>query len=62
MADTTSQDFADKIISLLGNPDLARRMGRNGRGAALTRYNWRSLVGTLEDFYLRILGSERVSK
>jgi glycosyltransferase involved in cell wall biosynthesis len=62
MADTTPQDFADKIIFLLQNPDLANRMGHNGREAALTRYNWSSLVGTLEDFYLRILSTERISK
>ena len=62
MADATPEDFADKIISLLQNPDLARQLGRNGREAALTRYNWKSLVSTLEDFYLRIIKMERISK
>jgi glycosyltransferase involved in cell wall biosynthesis len=62
LADTTPEDFADKIIFLLNNPDIAHQLGKNGREAALTRYNWKSLVCALEEFYLRILRMERISK
>lgn len=35
------QAIADAIDHLVENPDLARRMGENGRRAVQTRYNWK---------------------
>jgi glycosyltransferase involved in cell wall biosynthesis len=49
-------DFAEKIIRLLDDPDLAQQLGQNGRHQVVTRYDWRILIGTLEQFYHRILG------
>jgi glycosyltransferase involved in cell wall biosynthesis len=54
-ADATSEDFADKIMLLLQNQDLAQQLGRNGRRAAETTYDWRHVIAGLEDFYLRTL-------
>jgi glycosyltransferase involved in cell wall biosynthesis len=58
-ADVTAEDFASKIIFLLENPEIACQLGRNGRKAAETVYNWKSLVCGLEDFYQRILSMDR---
>ncbi|HNB35017.1 MAG TPA: glycosyltransferase family 4 protein [Anaerolineales bacterium] len=55
MAEDDPGDFACKILTLLEKPELARELGANGRKAALTAYNWKSLICTLEDFYARIL-------
>lgn len=55
MAEDDPADFACKILTLLREPELARQLGANGRKAALTTYNWKSLICTLEDFYARIL-------
>ena len=59
VADATPEDFACKIITLLENPNLVQQLGRNGRKAAETAYNWKTLVQRLEDFYVRILDMER---
>lgn len=53
-------DFSDKIIKLLEQPVLAHQLGSNGRKAALTVYNWKSLICTLEDFYLRSLQMKKI--
>lgn len=34
------EEICDKINYLLGHPDEAERMGKNGRKAVLERYNW----------------------
>jgi len=43
--------IAAAIDYLAGHPDIARRMGENGRRAVRTRYNWRSESTKLIDFY-----------
>lgn len=43
--------IAAAIDYLAGHPDIARRMGDNGRNAVRTRYNWRSESIKLIDFY-----------
>ena len=58
-ADATAEDFAEKIITLLEHPEFARQLGHNGRKAAETAYNWKSLVVRLEEFYARILSMDR---
>ena len=61
-AEVTAEDFASKIIFLLENPAVAQQLGRNGRQAAETTYNWKSLVVTLEDFYTQILSQNQDSR
>ncbi len=58
-AEVTAEDFAGKIITLIEKPEIACQLGRNGRKAAETTYNWKSLVVTLEEFYTRILSMDR---
>lgn len=47
--------IAGAIDRLVKNPDLARRMGENGRAAVLKKYNWSIEEGKLMDFYASIL-------
>jgi glycosyltransferase involved in cell wall biosynthesis len=53
-------DFAQKIIDLIENPDLADQLGDNARKVATTIYDWTILTERLEDFYYSILDQERM--
>jgi glycosyltransferase involved in cell wall biosynthesis len=48
--------IAAAIDRLVENPDLARRMGENGRAAVLGKYNWSTEERKLLDFVAGILG------
>ncbi|MFC3109916.1 glycosyltransferase family 4 protein [Undibacterium arcticum] len=43
--------IANAIDYLALNPDVARRMGENGRQAVMQRYNWPAQVAKLTNFY-----------
>ena len=49
--------IADAIDTLVANPDMAQRMGENGRRAVEERYNWGIEEQKLLAFYERILAS-----
>lgn len=51
-------DFAQKIMYLIENPDIANQLGQNARQVAVTRYDWKVLMGRLEEFYYRVLEME----
>jgi glycosyltransferase involved in cell wall biosynthesis len=51
--------IAGAIDHLVKNPDLARRMGENGRTAVLEKYNWSMEERKLLDFYERIIADGR---
>jgi glycosyltransferase involved in cell wall biosynthesis len=51
----TPESLASASLSLLDDPDLLQRLGMNARRAAETRYNWNSLIKTVENMYLNIL-------
>lgn len=55
LADWDPQDFAQKITSVLENPSLASRMGKNARWVAETKLSWQVLIKRLEEFYCQIL-------
>lgn len=46
--------IAEAIDYLITNPDLARRMGENGRKAVFERYNWAIEEAKLHKFYASI--------
>ena len=50
--------IAEAIDFLVQNPDIARRMGENGRKAVLDKYNWSIEEKKLLDFYLKLLGED----
>jgi len=45
-------DLASALTDLLGSPDRAQRLGRNGRAAAARDYDWRILSERLADSLL----------
>ncbi len=47
--------FADAVSRLLGDPELAARIGQSGRSLAVERYSWSGAARALEGFYRGIL-------
>jgi glycosyltransferase involved in cell wall biosynthesis len=47
--------FADAVKHLLGDPELAARIGRSVRSLAVERYSWSGAARALEGFYRSIL-------
>ena len=48
-------DFAAAVLRLLDDAALRDRLARSGRELAVTRYDWRHLVPTLETLYERVV-------
>ncbi len=48
------EDIADKIIKLLDNKELARKMGEQGRQQALN-YSWEQITKKVEAYYTELL-------
>ena len=55
LAGETAQEFADAVLRLLGDGELADRMGRDARKTAESEYSWPVLAKSLEQFYYSIL-------
>jgi glycosyltransferase involved in cell wall biosynthesis len=49
------EDFADKILSIISDPDLREEMGKRARGLAETRYSWKRIAKQLERAYRHYL-------
>jgi sugar transferase (PEP-CTERM/EpsH1 system associated) len=47
------REFAHQVLRLLGEPELAARLGRNGRALIEQRYDWRAIGAGLLDAYRR---------
>jgi glycosyltransferase involved in cell wall biosynthesis len=47
--------LADRIVYLLGNPDLGRRLGETGQQVVLERFDFGVLARRLEEFYQGVL-------
>ncbi len=47
--------IAEAIDFLVQNPDIAKRMGENGRKAVLNKYNWANEEKKLLNFYSKII-------
>ena len=48
-------DFADAVLKLSSDREMAARLGRAGRALTERRYKWEAVVGQLEAFYGRLL-------
>ena len=57
-----SQDIADAMQYLLEHPDIAEKMGHNGRQAVKNRFNWEADSKQLLDLYHLLLSGEKSSK
>ncbi|POQ98362.1 glycosyl transferase [Alkalispirochaeta sphaeroplastigenens] len=53
--------IAEAIDTLISNPDMAQRMGENGRCAVENLYNWGVEEKKLLEFYRNIMVNERTS-
>jgi glycosyltransferase involved in cell wall biosynthesis len=53
------QAFADAVLNLGTDAELATRLGRQGRTLVEQRYKWESVVNRLEGFYRRLLTDTR---
>lgn len=47
------------ILRLAADPALRRRLGKNGRNFALTRFNWDASAERVHEFYRRLLAVEK---
>lgn len=56
-----SDDFADHVVSLLAQPEVRRKLGAAGRRLVEDRYNWDTIVASLENLYEQCLGVQRPS-
>ena len=50
--------LADKIFQLVLNPELRKKMGKNGRRFITENYNWDENVLRMEQFYYQIIGKK----
>ena len=53
--------LADAILTVLGNPEGSRAMGRRGRELALERFGWPRYLARLDALYARVLHQESPS-
>lgn len=51
------ESIAEAIGRLVMNPEVARRMGENGRQAVMDKYNWSVEEKKLCEFYKKLLGT-----
>jgi sugar transferase (PEP-CTERM/EpsH1 system associated) len=49
--------FADSVLRLLTDRELAMRLGRQGRRLVERQYRWETVVAQLEEFYGRLLAA-----
>lgn len=53
-----ADDLAEKIIALLREPALRKKMGQQGRAKAL-QYDWSIITRQVVDYYLEVMNSSR---
>lgn len=52
------EGLAKRIMTLIDDPDLARKIGEAGGEAVRRRFSIESITDALEDFYMEIVGNE----
>jgi glycosyltransferase involved in cell wall biosynthesis len=50
-----AETFADAVVELMANPEMAGRLGVEGRDLMLRRYRWETATEELEGFYRQLL-------
>jgi glycosyltransferase involved in cell wall biosynthesis len=53
------EDIAKKINTILHNPELARKLGENGRKKVLERYEWIKIARQVEEVYSQVVSSSK---
>ncbi len=59
MADNSTEDFAEKTMTLLNDPAMNVSMGENALKLAQNQFNWSNLIKDLESYYYHILNGEK---
>jgi len=52
----TEEEFADRVLTLLGDEDLRQRLAGNGRQLVEERYSWRALAPKLDQAFEMAVG------
>ncbi len=55
--DVFAHDIAERINSLLADPERAERYGRAGRARAVEHFGWAAIAERVTGVYLRVLGA-----
>lgn len=55
LADDNAADFAEKVMTILDDPETGEKMGRNARRVAEEKYSWEILSEQIEDYYNEVL-------
>ncbi|HHT9105169.1 MAG TPA: glycosyltransferase family 4 protein [Candidatus Wujingus californicus] len=55
LVNPTPEDIADKIMTLLQNPEMAKFMGQWGKRRVLENYTWEIIIKKVEDIYYDII-------
>lgn len=51
------RDFADAVLKLLSDRELAAKLGREGRALVTRQYTWQTVVNRMEAFYDHLLAA-----
>jgi glycosyltransferase involved in cell wall biosynthesis len=51
------RDFADAVLKLLGDREVAQKLGRQGRALVTRQYTWQTVVNRMEAFYDHLLAA-----
>jgi glycosyltransferase involved in cell wall biosynthesis len=51
-------NIAQKINMVLGDGEMMKRLGRNSRKKAETKYSWESVIKKIEDVYVEVTGKD----
>jgi glycosyltransferase involved in cell wall biosynthesis len=49
------EDFAEHIFALVADPQLGKRLGSAGRNLVENKYDWKTCLSRLENFYRALL-------
>jgi len=52
----TPEDFARCICALIADPQLGKKLGAAGRYLAESKYDWKTCLSPLQNFYHLLLG------
>ena len=54
----TADEFAQAVISILGNQVLAQQLAKNGRQTILEKYNWQTVYSAWDHVYQELFATE----
>lgn len=52
------KDLADKIMILINNENLARKIAMNGKNLAITRYSWDNISNKMKEIFYRLVDGD----